>query len=96
MTDSDKPRLRFGPLVFDWTVTIPDVIAIIGSASAIIMAYASLDRRIEVHEVKLQQHDKELAAASRADENARSEFRSDLKEIKDRLDRLIERQGGRQ
>jgi hypothetical protein len=84
-------RPRFGPLVFDWTITIPDLIAILGSGAAVILAYASLDRRIEVHEVKLQQHDKELAAATRADENARSEFRSDLREIKDRLDRLIER-----
>jgi hypothetical protein len=90
VTDPDKPRARFGPLVFDWTITIPDLVAILGSGAAVVLAYANLDRRIEVHEVKLQQHDKELAAATRADENARSEFRGDLKEIKDRLDRLIE------
>lgn len=95
MTDSDKPRARFGPLVFDWTITIPDLVAILGSGAAVILAYANLDRRIEVHEVKLLQHDKELAAAGRADENARTEFRADLKEIKDRLDRLIEKESRR-
>jgi hypothetical protein len=95
VTEDNKPRARFGPLVFDWTVTIADLVAILGSGAAVIFAYANLDRRLEVHETKLQQHDKELAAASRTDELARAEFRADMREIKDRLDRLIEREGAR-
>jgi hypothetical protein len=87
----NPPRMRFGPFVLDWTVTIPDLIAIVGSITAIVMAYSALAGRIEIHDVRINQHDKDIVDLRRADELTRAEIRTDLKEIKDRLDRLIER-----
>lgn len=87
----EPPRKRLGPFMLDWTVTIPDLIAIGGSGVAIVMAYAALDSRLSVHDVQLRQHDKDIVDLRRADENTRSEIRADLRSINDKLDRLIER-----
>lgn len=95
MSEDTTTPPRFGPFLFDWTITIPDLIAILGSGVAIVMAITSLSARIEVHDARLAQHDKEIAGLHRADELQRADIRTDLAEIKTRLDRLIEREAER-
>lgn len=90
MTEDD--RKKFGPFRLDYTVTVPDLIGIVGALIAVGLAWGALSSRLDIHEIQIKQHDKEIVELRKVDADARTELRSDLREINIKLDRLVERE----
>lgn len=90
-------------LKFDKTISIPDILTILGAALAMTLAYAELNERINVTRVDLgytSQAVREVGTELRlhkteslaADMQIKQEVRDNLRDINAKLDRLVERE----
>lgn len=84
---------RWGPLEFSWKVTIADVLTLLGAAGLVFVAFSDLKSDVREHATRLLGHDKEISELKRNDERQRDEILQSLREIRERLDRMTDRNG---
>lgn len=73
-------------------VSIPDVIAFITSMVLVIMAYATLDKRLALLEAGKIEQQMTDARQDRDSMRLTSEVKEQLQRMNDKLDRLVERE----
>jgi hypothetical protein len=73
-------------------VSIPDVIAFLTSMAFVIMAYATLDKRLALLEASKIEQQLTDARQDRDSMRLTSEVKEQLQRMNDKLDRLVERE----
>lgn len=87
---SEDQRRRLGPFVFDWTITLTDLSALIAAVITALYAFVYLDRKVE-------EHDKRIARVETRQDGFEVRIADKLERINEKLDQLIGRvnNGGR-
>jgi len=71
-------------------VTVSDMLKMIGMLGVLVAGWFRMESRIERQDDKIRVTTESLKAADEQRKSERSELREELKDIKDKLDRLIE------
>lgn len=84
----DDQRRRVGPFVFDWTITLADVAAILIGVSSLVYTFAVLTKDVQSTERELKRLD-----IQHTERISRIESRQDATEVRvfDKLERINEK-----
>lgn len=82
---ADDAKNTWGPFRLDWTITIPDLIALLTAVGAIVYSFAGVRQDIAVQQEQIKVHEKRITELQEADR----ETTKLLREMNTKLDTLI-------
>jgi hypothetical protein len=96
---SDDQRRRIGPIVFDWTITLADVAAILLGVSSLVYTFAVLTKDVQGQEREIKrvdtQHTERLVRIEARQDATEVRVFDKLERINEKLDQLIGRVNGK-
>lgn len=92
---ADDQRRRLGPIVFDWTITLADVAAILLGACSLVYTFAVLTKDVKANASEVarveRQHDERIGKMEVRQDAFETRVVDKLERINEKLDQLIGR-----
>lgn len=91
----EDQRRRLGPIVFDWTITLADVAAILLGACSLVYTFAVLTKDVAANSSEVarveRQHDERIGKIETRQDAFETRIVDKLEKINEKLDQLIGR-----